>query len=87
MLTGSTWRSGGEGEVKRIRISLSLVPEKKKQHAKLWEKIQQDANPGEYADLIEKIVWSYYFGKAGAPTPAPAPQKPKARPDLGGFML
>jgi len=71
----------------RIRISLSLVPSKKKQHAKLWERIQADANPGEYADLIEKIVWSYYFGKTGAGSSAPSPPKPKAKPNLGGFMI
>lgn len=81
----------------RWRVSLSLN-RKKKVHQKIIEKLERDAGPGEYADLIEKIVWAYYFGTGAVIATAPvveAPAEPepeeekeeKAETDLGGFML
>lgn len=79
----------------RWRISLSLN-RNKKVHRKLIEKLEEDAGPGEFADLIEKIVWSHYFGKGAVIAAAPSTElreeeekkkEEKAETDMGGFML
>lgn len=79
----------------RWRISLSLN-RNKKIHRKLIEKLEEDAEHGEFADLIEKILWNYYFGGGGRVVTAAPPAEPpkeeeekeeKAETDLGSFLL